>query len=76
MLISTELGKDGIERGKITLFSGDDKKSLFGLKKQKNKNKEEEGGDNGSGPAEGKDENNQKINLIKNKLIFINKKNK
>ena len=76
MLISTELGKDGIERGKITLFSGDDKKSLFGLKKQKNKNKEEEGGDNGSGPAEGKDENNQKINLIKNRLIFRNKKNK
>ena len=97
MIISTELGKDGVKRGKIVLFSEEDKKrSLFGNKKDfnynsssnryKNKNKNEN--ENGQPKMEEdnmrfeheKDEeekyNNQKMNLIKNRLISRNKKNK
>ena len=73
MLISTEIGKDGIERGKITLF-GDEKK-LNNKKEVKDKNKVEELGEgNGGGDQDGKEEN--KNDLIKNRLISRNMNSK
>jgi hypothetical protein len=70
MLISTEIGKDGIERGKITLF-GDEQK-LKNKKEVKDKNKEEELVEgNGEGGQDGKEDN--KNDLIKNNLISRNK---
>lgn len=74
MLISTEIGKDGIERGKITLF-GDEK--ILKNKKEMEKKKEEELGEiegNGEG-AQGEKEDN-KNDLIKNRLISRNKNSK
>ena len=90
MIISTELGKDGVKRGKIVLFSEEDKKrSLFGNKKDnnyntsnstnRNKNKNENGQPKLEEDQEKDEEekyNNQKMNLIKNRLISRNKKNK
>jgi hypothetical protein len=73
MLISTEIGKDGIERGKITLF-GDEKK-LNNKKEVKDKNNVEELGEgNGEGDQDGKEENQN--DLIKNRLISRNKNSK
>ena len=73
MLISTEIGKDGIERGKITLF-GDEKK-LNNKKEVKDKNKVEELGEgNREGDQDGKEEN--KNDIIKNRLISRNMNSK
>ena len=74
MLISTEIGKDGIERGKITLF-GDEK--ILKNKKEMEKKKEEELGEiegNGEGAQDEKEDN--KNDLIKNRLISRNKNSK
>lgn len=74
MLISTEIGKDGIERGKITLF-GDEK--ILKNKKEMEKKKEEELGEiegNGEGVQDEKEDN--KNDLIKNRLISRNKNSK
>ena len=90
MIISTELGTDGVQRGKIVLFSNEDNKSkssLFGLKKEKeiNKNKkddnkmvEEENGRETEKKNHEKEneDNNPKLNIFKNRLIFRNKKSK
>jgi hypothetical protein len=85
MMISTELGLDGIQRGKITLLSNEDKKkSLFSLRKNNNNNiddnkmieKSEEVVENRIDEGKEKEENNPKINLIKNRLTFRNKKTK
>ena len=73
MLISTEIGKDGIERGKITLF-GDEKK-LKNKKDMMDKNKEEKLEEvNREGGEDGKEDN--KLDLIKNRLISRNKNSK
>jgi len=74
MLISTEIGKDGIERGKITLF-GDEK--ILKNKKEMEKKKEGELGEiegNGEGAQDEKEDN--KNDLIKNRLISRNKNSK
>lgn len=74
MLISTEIGKDGIERGKITLF-GDEKK--LKNKKEMEKKKEEELGEIGGNDEGAQDEKeDNKNDLIKNRLIFRNKNSK
>jgi hypothetical protein len=73
MLISTEIGKDGVERGKITLF-GDEKK-LKNKKEVKDNNKEEELGEiNEEGGQDEKEDN--KNDLFKNRLISRNKNSK
>ena len=75
MLISTEIGKDGIERGKITLF-GDEQK-LKNKKDIMDKNKEDELGE-GEGNEEGEEDEKEdnKNDLIKNRLISRNKNSK
>ena len=71
LMISTEVGPDGVQRGKILLFS-EEKKHKKEIDSQINKEKnikikgEEESGN---------DENsNSKLNLIKNRLNFRNNK--
>ena len=85
MMISTELGKDGIQRGKIILLNDKTKKPLLKMKDKNNKNengmiKEENEGDwesNGGPKPNENGENNPNINtLFKNRLIFRNKKSK
>ena len=81
MIISTELGQDGVKRGKIVLFSDEDKKkSLFSLKNQYNKNKnginDQKKIEGNMGQEQEKEEEKDDNDLIKNRLIFRNKKNK
>ena len=93
MIISTELGSDGIQRGKITIFSEDNKKSKFKIKNKNNNNnndnKKIEEEDVGEEKEKEKEKEIEKVkekeneenfpvvhNLIKNRLIFRNKKTK
>ena len=86
MIISTELGQDGIQRGKITLFNEEKKKPpILKIKKSSNDNDngmikeetEEEGKNSGGIKKKENEENNPTINtIIKNRLIYRNKKTK
>ena len=64
LMISTEVGPDGVQRGKIILFS-EEKKSKKDVDQNNNKEKEEK--IKGEEEAN-KDENNNKLNMIKNRL--------
>ena len=70
LMISTEVGPDGVQRGKITLFSNEQKS-----KKELDSKKDKEKSDKIKGENEmGNDENiNNKLDLIKNNLDFKNK---
>ena len=76
MMISTELGADGVQRGKIILFPSENKKkqSLFGLKKNSNKKNNENEKENDENMDDA--EKSLKLKLIKNRLIFRNNKSK
>ena len=86
MIISTELGQDGIQRGKITLFNEEKKKSpILKIKKSNNDNENENGmikeeaeeeGQNNGGMKKNENEENTINTIIKNRLIFRNKKTK
>ena len=68
LMISTEVGPDGVQRGKITLFT------------ERKKLKKEDDLNNNNGKTEkikgeeenNKDENNNKLDLIKNKFVSKN----
>ena len=71
LMISTEIGADGVQRGKIVLFS-EDKKSKKDLDGKDNKEKSEKSKEeNESGNNE---INSANLDLIKNRLSFRNKK--
>ena len=64
LMISTEVGPDGVQRGKILLFSNEKKHNNNNLK-ENNKTKEEKGiGEN----------DNNNLNSIKNRMSFTNSK--
>ena len=64
LMISTEVGPDGVQRGKILLFSNEKKTNNNNLK-ENNKTKEEKGiGEN----------DNNNLNSIKNRMSFRNSK--
>ena len=72
MIISTELGSDGVQRGKIKIFDHEDDKNII-LNKKEKKDKEDKNIIDKKIEIE---VNNKNINLIKNRLKFRNRKSK
>ena len=66
LMISTEIGPDGVQRGKIVLFSNEKKKKKVENEKKEKMNKDEE--------ADNDENNNLKLNLIKDRLSNRNSK--
>ena len=69
LMISTEIGQDGVQRGKIVLFS-DEKKAKKEIDSKTNKEKKEKKNEETAIDKI----NNSKLNLIKNRLNFRNNK--